>query len=192
MEIIGKDEAAELNAISDNIAIGGKDNDNSVITISGGKICAKARGTSVNIAAIGGFGNGNVINIKGGTIDASATTKGPQGWCIGGANGSINIFGGIITTSDSGSSGIGGNNSQVTITGGSIDINTRTGGGIGIGSYDKSSIIMISGGFITIDNSLTPTGAHGTSIQGKSLTTDSKGNAIIVAKSSNIKIRMSF
>lgn len=187
MEIIGKDEAAELNAISDNIAIGGKDNDNSVITISGGKICAKARGTSVNIAAIGGFGNGNVINIKGGTIDASATTKGPQGWCIGGANGSINIFGGIITTSDSGSSGIGGNNSQVTITGGSIDINTRTGGGIGIGSYDKSSIIMISGGFITIDNSLTPTGAHGTSIQGKSLTTDSKGNAIIVAKSSNIK-----
>lgn len=187
LEIIGKDEAAELNAISDNIAIGGKDNDNSVITISGGKICAKARGTSVNIAAIGGFGNGNVINIKGGTIDASATTKGPQGWCIGGANGSINIFGGIITTSDSGSSGIGGNNSQVTITGGSIDINTRTGGGIGIGSYDKSSIIMISGGFITIDNSLTPTGAHGTSIQGKSLTTDSKGNAIIIAKSSNIK-----
>ena len=187
LEIIGKDEAAELNAISDNIAIGGKDNDNSVITISGGKICAKARGTSVNIAAIGGFGNGNVINIKGGTIDASATTKGPQGWCIGGTNGSINIFGGIITTSDSGSSGIGGNNSQVTITGGSIDINTRTGGGIGIGSYDKSSIIMISGGFITIDNSLTLTGAHGTSIQGKSLTTDSKGNAIIVAKSSNIK-----
>lgn len=187
LEIIGKDEAAELNAISDNIAIGGKDNDNSVITISGGKICAKARGTSDNIAAIGGFGYENVINIKGGTIDASATTKGPQGWCIGGANGSINIFGGIITTSDSGSSGIGGNNSEVTITGGSIDINTRTGGGIGIGSYDKSSIIKISGGFITVDNSLTPTGAHGTSIQGKSLTTAPNGNAIIIAKSSNIK-----
>lgn len=187
LEIIGKDEAAELNAISDNIAIGGKDNDNSVITISGGKICAKARGTSDNIAAIGGFGYENVINIKGGTIDASATTKGPQGWCIGGANGSINIFGGVITTSDSGSSGIGGNNSEVTITGGSIDINTRTGGGIGIGSYDKSSIIKISGGFITVDNSLTPTGAHGTSIQGKSLTTGPNGNVIIIAKSSNIK-----
>lgn len=192
LEITGD---GKLTTNAKNIGIGGdalKNQEPSTrysITISGGEIHANTTNSGES-AAIGGYGNNISININGGKIftsTSSGSSSWQEAWGIGGNDCTINISGGEINTSKAGC-GIGGENSTINITSGIININTSNGGQVGLGSMDKSSNITIEGGYIIIDNSLSSTGnAHGTSIQGKLLSTGEKGNAIIIAKSSNKK-----
>ena len=170
---------------------GGYSGSGGTVTIHGGSVTATGGGSGAGIGS-GKDGSGGTITIHGGNVTA---TGGHDAAGIGGgyfaSGGTITIHGGNVTASGGiGAAGIGGgyhgSGGTITIHGGTVKaIGGEEAAGIGGGGWNGS------GGTITINGGgVNATGGDGGAVigggdggSGGTFSTETKGNAFIVASS---------
>lgn len=153
--------------------------DDSNITITGGDITVSGVNTGVLIGTSGDSGEFNMnIDISGGTINATTNTS--YSSAIGGYKSIINIKDTANVTASAVVVGIGGVSSIVNITDGTV---TAENSGVGIGG--SGAEVNISGGDINATGTRTGAGIGGTS-HGSKATVNIYGGNIVASGSSGI------